>query len=395
MNLTPTRLNLPSTVWMLGAISFLNDAASDLVYPLVPIFLATVLMAGPAALGLIEGLANATAALLKLVSGTLYDRLPRAKTWMVAGYSLPALARPLIALTTSTGMLALLRVADRIGKGLRSAPRDALLARSVPAAQRGLAFGIHRSMDHAGAVVGPVLAAVLLAQGVGLREIFLWTAVPGVLCVALVLMVKEAPTVLTPTARIESSLAALPRPFRTYLAVVAVFTLSQASNMFLLLRAAELGVPTAQIPLLWALQSVVAMLLTAPLSHLSDRFPRRWLIAGGWLLYGAIFGLLGAQADTVIEIGLLLVLYGVVLAATEGVEKALVADLVPAERLGTAFGWFHLVTGLMLIPASLGFGALWEWAGAPVAFAVCGMLAALAAIGLLMSIHAQSAQEGP
>jgi hypothetical protein len=389
MNLTPVRWSLPSTVWVLGAISFLNDAASDLVYPLVPIFVATVLMAGPAALGLIEGLANATAALLKLVSGALYDRMPRAKPWMVAGYGLPAIARPLIALTTSTGGLAVLRVADRIGKGLRSAPRDALLARSVPADRRGLAFGVHRSMDHAGAVAGPLVAALLLAQGMGLREIFLWTLVPGVLCVALALSVREPEASLSATRRIDWSMSGLPAGFRTYLAVVALFTLSQASNMFLLLRAAELGVQTAQIPLLWALQSVVAMVLTTPLSSLSDRLPRRWMIAGGWLLYGAIFGVLGARADSLLEIGLLLVLYGAVLAATEGVEKALVADMVPTERLGTAFGWFHLVTGLMLIPASIGFGTLWEFAGAAVAFATCGLLAATAALALILTTRPQ------
>ena len=384
MNLTSLRTTLPGTVWMLGAISFLNDAASDLVYPLVPIFLATVLMAGPAALGLIEGLANATAALLKLVSGVLYDRLPRAKPWMVVGYALPALARPLIALATSTGMLALLRIADRIGKGLRSAPRDALLARSVPAERRGLAFGVHRSMDHAGAVAGPLVAAVLLAQGMGLREIFLWTLVPGVLCVALALAVREPPIPFAPASRIEWSLAGLPRPFRIYLIIVAIFTLSQASNMFLLLRAAELGVPAAQIPLLWALQSGVAMLLTTPLSRLSDHLPRRRLIAGGWLLYAGVFGLLGARADSMIEIGLLLLLYGVVLAATEGVEKALVADLVPTERLGSAFGWFHLITGLMLIPASMGFGLLWQSAGAAIAFGTCGLLALASALALML-----------
>lgn len=378
---------LPGTVWMLGAISFLNDAASDLVYPLVPIFLATVLMAGPAALGLIEGLANATAALLKLVSGALYDRLPRAKPWMVAGYALPALARPLIALASSASVLALLRVADRIGKGLRSAPRDALLARSVPAEQRGLAFGIHRSMDHAGAVVGPLVAAVLLARGMGLHEIFLWTAVPGALCVALALAVREPAIPFAARSSTDWAFTGLPRAFRVYLAIVAVFTLSQASNMFLLLRAAEIGVPAAQIPLLWALQSVVAMLLTAPLTRLSDRLPRRWLIAGGWLLYGAVFGVLGARADSLMAIGLLLLLYGVVLAATEGVEKALVADLVPTERLGTAFGWFHLVTGLMLIPASIGFGSLWEVAGASLAFAVTGLLAVAAALALLLSVR--------
>jgi MFS family permease len=374
---------LPGSVWMLGAISFLNDAASDLVYPLVPLFVATVLMAGPAALGVIEGAANATAALLKLLSGTLYDRFPRARGWLVAGYGMPAVARPLIALATTTTALGLLRVADRIGKGLRAAPRDALLARSVEPARRGLAFGVHRTMDHAGAVVGPLAAAALLAAGMGLREIFLWTLVPGIACVALALAVREPPGALAPASRIDWRLATLPPRFRLYLVIVALFTLSQASNMFLLLRASQLGVPAAQIPLLWALQSAMAMLLATPLSSLSDRIPRARLIAAGWLLYGVVFGVLGAAVDTLAGIAVLLALYGVVLAATEGVEKALVADLVPPGRLGTAFGWFHLVTGLALVPASVGFGWVWQSAGAPTAFAVSGAIAAAAAIALL------------
>jgi MFS family permease len=374
---------LPASVWMLGAISFLNDAASDLVYPLVPLFVATVLGAGPRALGLIEGLANATAAVLKLVSGALYDRFPRAKGWLIAGYGLPAVARPLIALATSTTALGLLRVMDRIGKGLRAAPRDALLARSVAPERRGLAFGVHRSMDHAGAVVGPLAAAVLLGAGVGLREIFLWTMIPGALCVALAIAVREPPGALPPPPRIDWKLGTLPPRYRSYLAIVALFTLSQASNMFLLLRATQVGVPNAAIPLLWALQSGIAMLATAPLSSLSDRFPRMRLIAGGWLLYAAVFGVLGAAVDSIFGIAALLALYGLVLAATEGVEKALVADLVPGERLGTAFGWFHLVSGLMLVPASVGFGWLWHAAGAPVAFGASGAVAATAALLLL------------
>ena len=377
---------LPPTVWMLGAVSFLNDAASDLVYPLVPLFVVQVLGAGPKALGLIEGLANATAALLKLVSGAFYDRFPRAKGWMLAGYGLPAIARPAIAFAGSTLVLGVLRVADRLGKGLRSAPRDALLARSVDASRRGLAFGVHRSMDHAGAVVGPLAAAALLAGGMGLREIFLWTALPGVACVALVLAVREPPGALAPAASFDWRLATLPARFRIYLAVVGLFTLSQASNTFLLLRASQLGVPTASIPLLWALQSVVAMVLTAPLSALSDRLPRRWLLIGGWLLYAGVFGVMGASVTTLTGVAALLALYGVVLALTEGVEKALVADLVPAERLGTAFGWFHLVSGLMLVPASLGFGWVWEAFGAGVAFGASGVIAALAALVLATTL---------
>ena len=378
---------LPATVWMLGAISFLNDAASDLVYPLVPLFVAQVLGAGPRALGVIEGLANATAALLKLLSGAFYDRFPRARGWILAGYGLPAIARPAIAFATGPWTIGALRVADRIGKGLRSAPRDALLARSVDASRRGLAFGVHRSMDHAGAVAGPLAAAAMLAGGMTLREVFLWTAIPGAACVALALALREPAATLEPIQRIDGSLRSLPPRFRVYLAIVALFTLSQASNMFLLLRAAQLGVPQASVPLLWAAQSGVAMVLTAPLSALSDRVPRLALICGGWGLYAAVFGVLVATADSLAGIAVLLALYGVVLALTEGVEKALVADLVPAQRLGTAFGWFHLVTGLMLVPASAGFGWTWERFGAAAAFGTSGAIAATAAAALALAMR--------
>jgi MFS family permease len=202
-------------------------------------------------------------------------------------------------------------------------------------------------------------------------------------------MVREPPGALAATERIDWSLASLPPAFRTYLAIVALYTLSQASNLFLLLRAAQLGVPAASIPLLWAVQSTIAMLLSTPLSSLSDRVPRLWLICGGWLLYAVVFGVVGASVDTLAGIAALLAFYGVVLALTEGVEKAMVADLVPTQRLGTAFGWFHLVTGLALVPASAGFGWTWERFGAPAAFGASGVIAAVAAVWLALTIRAR------
>jgi len=191
VRLRPTFRTLPSTVWLLGAISLLNDAASELVYPLIPLYLATVLGSGPRALGFIEGAAEATAALLKLVSGVWYDRVGRAKGFIVVGYGLAAIARPAIAFVTAWPGLLLLRLMDRLGKGLRSSPRDALLAQAVPAGRRGLAFGLHRAFDNAGAVIGPLLAAGLLALHVPVRDILLWAAVPGVLCVALAMAIRE------------------------------------------------------------------------------------------------------------------------------------------------------------------------------------------------------------
>ena len=184
---------LPRTVWLIGLISLVNDSASEMTYPLIPLYLSSVLMAGPRALGIIEGLAEATASLLKLFSGVIVDRTRRARPWVIVGYLLAGLGRPLMALASSWPWLLAIRFADRVGKGLRSSPRDALLAGSVDAEHRGLAFGLHRAMDNAGAVIGPVTASLLLAWHLPLREIFLWSAIPGGLCLALALMIQEAP----------------------------------------------------------------------------------------------------------------------------------------------------------------------------------------------------------
>lgn len=380
--------SLPATVWLLGAISLLNDAASELVYPLIPLYLATVLAAGPRALGVIEGAAEAVSALLKLVSGAWYDRSGRAKPFIVTGYGLAALARPLIAFVTLWPMLLALRVADRVGKGLRSSPRDALLARAVPVGARGLAFGVHRAFDNAGAVVGPLAAALLLAWQVPIRDILLWAAVPGALCVLLSLAVREpadarsAADASAQTQRPEWRWTGLPPAFKRLLAAVAVFTLGQASNAFVLLRATEVGLPPAQVALLWAVVSATSMLLAVPLSAWTDRIGRLPLLVGGWGLYAATFVGFGL-AESPVALWALAIALGAYLGATEGAERALVADLVPRAQLGTAFGWYHLTKGLLLLPASALFGLLWHMAGALPAFALGAALAVTAALLLL------------
>lgn len=361
---------LPRTVWLIGLISLVNDSASEMLYPLIPLYLSSVLMAGPRALGIIEGIAEATASLLKLFSGVIVDRTRRAKPWVVFGYGLAGFARPLIALVGSWPGLLAIRFADRVGKGLRSSPRDALLAASIDADKRGLAFGLHRALDHAGALVGPLLAAALLAADVPLRDIFLWSIVPAVLCLALATQLREAPqAATTPRQPFDWRLRDLPPVFRRYLAVVALFTLGNSSNMFLLLRARELGVAEAQIPLLWASVAAVATLFSTPLSALSDRVGRVRLLVGGYVAYALFYLAMGLIArDGWVLFGLFAG-YGLFMAATEGVEKALVADLAPAERRGTAFGWFNLTAGLFLLPASVVFGLIYEAASPLAAFA--------------------------
>jgi MFS family permease len=375
---------LPRAVWLVGAISFLNDGASDLVYPLIPLYLSSVLMAGPRALGLIEGVAEATSSLLRLVSGVLRDRSGRTKPWIVAGYGMAGLGRPLIGLAGSWPWLLLIRFTDRVGKGLRSAPRDALLASSVPASRRGLAFGVHRALDNAGAVAGPLAAAGLLTAGVPLRQIFWWSAVPALACLALSLTLRE-PTQEAPRPQAlprDWTLARLPLPLRRYLVVLALFTLGNSSNLFLLLRARELGVPATQLPLLWAAVSAVAMLFSAPLSAWSDRVGRMGLLIGGYAAYALFYLAMACLNSTGLPLLLLFAGYGVFMAATEGVEKALIADLAPAAREGTAFGWFHLTTGCMLLPASLVFGQIYQSVSPAAAFGFSAGCAGLAALGL-------------
>jgi MFS family permease len=373
---------LPRTVWLLGAISLLNDAASDMIYPLVPLYVATVLMAGPRALGFIEGIAEAAGSLLKLGAGVLSDRIRRIKPFVVGGYGLAGIARPLIGITTSWTGVMFFRFVDRIGKGLRSAPRDAMLAASVSPQQRGLAYGLHRGMDNAGAVVGPLAAAALLAAGLSLRQVFLLAFVPAVLVMVMALRLREPAGTDVPAklAKIDWRVSALPSLYRRYLLALALFTLGNSSNMFLLLRAHDLGLDASRTTLLWALFSAVAALGAVPLSAWSDRIGRMRLIVAGWTGYAVLYAALGTTRIDAAMLWVAFPLYGLVTAAIEGSERALVADMVPAGQAGTAFGWYYLVTGLLLLPASAIFGALWERGSPLFAFgfsATCAILAIL------------------
>jgi MFS family permease len=379
-----TLRSLPRTVWLLGLISLLNDAASELVYPLLPLFVATTLAGGPFALGLVEGAAEAAASLLKLVSGAWYDRIGRARPFVIAGYAAAAVARPVIALAQSWPSVLGLRVADRLGKGLRSAPRDALLSRSVPPARLGAAFGLHRAFDNAGAVVGPLAAAALLGLGVPVRRILGWAVVPGVLCVLLTLWVRES----AQPSRHGSSpgrawrWGALPPSFRRLLAVVALFALGNVSSVFFLLRASQLGLSGAQVALLWSLVSALSTLLSVPLSAWSDRVGRVPLLAAGWSLFGLLCLGFGAAAGAAVVWPLAAAL-GVYLAATEGAERALVGDVVAPAQRGAAYGWYHLVRGGMLLPSAAWIGAAWQALGARWALWAAGACALLAAALLL------------
>ncbi|MEO8802722.1 MAG: MFS transporter [Rudaea sp.] len=370
MNILRAIRALPRTVWLLGAISLCNDAASDMIYPLVPLYLTAVLMAGPKTLGLIEGVAEALSSLLKLAAGVMADRSRKVRVWVIGGYAFSGFARPLIGLTSSWLGVFACRLADRLGKGLRSAPRDALLAQSVDASQRGLAFGLHRAMDNLGAVVGPLAAAALLAFGVELRHVFLWAIVPAILVLVLTVSLREPEQAVAIAHAPRSwTLRGQPPALRRYLLALGLFTLGNSSNMFLLLRAESLGAGAERVVLMWALFSAVAALLSTPLSALSDRLGRVRVLSVAWGAYALAYLAIGLLPAADWALWLAFAAYGVVTAALEGTEKALVADLVDSGNHGTAYGWYNLVSGIMLLPASLVFGWLWAATTPLVAFA--------------------------
>ncbi|MBI3935530.1 MAG: MFS transporter [Betaproteobacteria bacterium] len=381
---SPRRTRLPRTVIVLGLVSLFNDIASDIVIPLIPILLATVLGAGPVALGLIEGTADAVASLLRLWSGRFSDLLGgRRKGLTVSGYVLSNVARPLLALAGSWAMVLVLRSVDRVGKGLRSAPRDALVADATPVEIRGYAYGFHRALDNAGAVGGALIAAAVLAwSGVSLTQMILLSAIPGFIAVlVLVVGIREDrpahPTAAPPVP--ELRWGALSPALRRYLVVLTVFTFARASETFILLLGHELGVSTVELLLLWAALSFTKALTATRGGQLADRVGRGAVIVAGWTAFALCFVLFGTVSGSS-GLWIVAIVYGLSTGIAEGPERALVGDFAGAGGRGTAFGWYHLVSGLAAIPAGLLFGGLWHYQGAAFAFFVAGGIAAIAAL---------------
>jgi MFS family permease len=385
---------LRGNVLWLSIVSLLNDAASEMIYPLLPLFLTGVLGAGPAFLGVIEGVADAASSLLKLASGVVADRFGRRRQLVAWGYGIAAVGRPLIAVAAAGWQVLAIRFSDRVGKGLRTAPRDALLAESVPPELRGTAFGIHRAADHAGAVVGPLLASALLLLWPGeLRRVFALALVPGLITLAVVLWkVRDsapAPARAAPAADGERApllprLGALGPVLPRYLGVVVLFALGNSSDAFLLLRARQLGVAVALIPLLWAALHLSKMTWSIIGGRLSDRVGPRAAIVAGWVVYAAVYaGFAGAAEQW--HAWALFVVYGLFFGLTEAPEKALVAALAPAALRGSAFGWYHAAVGVAALFASILFGVVWTAFGGPVAF-LMGAAIALAAAVLFVAV---------
>lgn len=365
-----------------------------MIYPLLPLFLTTTLGAGPAFVGLIEGVAETTASLVKLWGGWLSDRLRKRKALAVWGYAVATAGRPLIAIAALPWHVLAVRFADRVGKGVRTAPRDALLAESVPAAARGRAFGFHRAADHAGAVIGPLLASGLLLAFPGrLRLVFALAFIPGVFAVLVLwLRVREFPPPPVDAA-IEApdiSFRGLGPVFPRYLLVLVLFTLGNATDAFLLLRAQQLGVAAALLPLLWGALHVSKSAWSVVGGVAADRFGARRTIALGWLVYAGVYGGFAA-AGTEWQAWALFLVYGLFFGLTEGPEKALVAGFAPAEVRGRAFGAYHFAIGVAALPASVIFGVIWETVGAPAAFLFGGGMALAAAVLLLVLLPGRGA----
>ena len=378
---------LSATVLVLGVASFLTDLSSEMIFPLLPVFLTTVLAAGPRALGVIEGFAESTASLLKVASGIWTDRTRRRKPLVVLGYSLSGAVRPLIALATAWPVVLALRIGDRIGKGTRTSPRDALIADVTPLALRGRAYGLHRAFDHAGAVAGPLVAAALLQWGgLSIRQVFLLAAVPAALVIlVLALGVREpAAPPPAPAAAAAAPAAGLGLPYRRLLLAIVVFTLGNSTDAFLLLRLGEAGLAPALVAAVWSALHVVKSGTTYLGGRLSDRVGRRPMVIAGWLVYAAVYLAFAVVADTAALVATFLV-YGVHFGLTEPVEKAWVAEMAPATARGRAFGWYHGAIGFAALPASLLFGALWQAFGSATAFAT-GAALALVACALLLRV---------
>jgi MFS family permease len=355
-----------------------------MIFPLLPLFLTETLRAGPGFLGFVEGVADTVSSLLKLVSGYLSDRLGRRKPLVLFGYGLAAIARPLVALATAPWHVLAVRLTDRMGKGVRASPRDALIADAAQTNEAGRAFGFHRAMDHAGAVVGPLVAAGVMALGLSMRNVFWLAAIPGALAIVVLLTVREhkdvaatapAPSLVTATATGKT----LPRSLYTYLAILLVFSLGNSSDAFLLLRARELGLRDEAIPVLWALLNLSKLGSSLYGGRLSDAVPRSRMILAGWAVYAVIYlGLALAQGP--VAAWVLFVIYGVYHGLTEPAEKALIKDLVPADRRGQAYGYYNFIIGISALPASLLTGWLWRVFGAPWALGVGAGFAAVAAL---------------
>ena len=380
-----TVFGLHRNILFLGLVSLFTDLSSEMIYPLLPVFLTSVLGTSTIFVGLVEGIAEATASFLKLLSGWVSDRWKKRKSLVVLGYTLSTLTRPLVGVATIGWHVLLIRFLDRVGKGIRTSPRDALIADSTPESEHGKAFGFQRALDHAGAVIGPLVAFTLLTFFTQqYRTLFLLAYIPGMMALGfLIFGVGEKKVFPAPLSSppIQFTLRPFDRRFKIFLLAIILFSLGNSSDAFLILRAKDAGISVPLLPILWMALHISKSLSATPGGILSDRYGRKKMILTGWALYGGVyFGFASAQTSEMVWI--LFVIYGLFYGLTEGGERALVADLVPLHLRGTAYGIYHFSIGLSALPASLLMGYLWETFSPEAAFRF-GAILALAAAGLL------------
>ncbi len=440
MTKSDSKMRIPKAVIMLGIVSLFTDTASEMIYPLVPVYIAA-LGSGAIVLGIIEGVAETTASMLKLISGILSDKLGKRKVLVLIGYAISSLIRPLTGIVSSAWEIIIIRMFDRVGKGIRTAPRDALIASSVHESIRGKSYGFHRAMDHTGAVLGPVIAIItllILIAGFGIKDSLLalrWTfllaIIPGLFAIlTIVLFVKESAPLAPDSKKFSFSLKSFDKNFRTYLLIMILFTLGNSSDAFLLFRVEEaisksgsvvkivnsiaplhnmiihFGNEEAQVkiinilflPLVWAFFNMIKVIFSKPFGTLSDRIGRKKVINTGWGIYAFVyvsFALLVFLSSElqVIATFILFAIYALFYALTEGTEKAFVADLVSDDKRGTAFGLFNFSIGLGALPASVIFGFLYSFFdnripgyGGTVAFGFGGLIAIISMILLSVKI---------
>jgi MFS family permease len=375
-------------VIILGLTSFFTDISSEMVYPLIPFFLTTTLGASPAVLGIIEGVAESIASLLKVVSGYVSDKFRNRKVPAITGYSSSTIGKFLLFIANSWGFVFAGRIVDRLGKGIRTAPRDALIAESTQENKRGMAFGLHRAFDTTGAAIGVLLAYFFLTQYTGkYTEVFLWSLLPAGVGIVLLFFAREKPKQHAGTAKPPSlNWKILPRKLQLFLIVALIFTLGNSSNTFLLLRAQNLNFSPSTAVLLYLVYNIVYGIVSYPAGKLSDRIGRKQILIAGYAFYGIVylgFALVSAPEQAWILWGLF-GLYGLYSGFTDGIEKALIADLAPANIRGTAIGLHATILGIGLFPASFVAGELWQHIGPAAAFYFGGGAGIVAAIGLLL-----------
>jgi len=361
---------VPGTVWLLGLVSMLNDTASEILYPLLPAFLSSVLGLSPAAIGLIDGASKTVEGFTKGIGGILAQRFGHSRRFMLAGYTVSSVAKPLHAFAGSFWGVLGLRITDRVGKGMRSAPRDAIIAGSVPSEMLGRAFSVQRALDTTGAVLGPLLAFLLMGHFGDVRQVFLWSAVPGALCVLVASFVKRD-SLAAVREKVPFSawrgVVSDNRNFRFFLLSTVLFTIANSSDLFLLMRTRELGLTETQVPLVWMLFNVTYVLAAYPIGLLADKVGRPRLYTAGFALYALVYAgfalnLAGAA------VWMLMGLYGIYYGVAESLGRALVSDFVKPEMRPLAYGIHHFAVSVGALPANLLFGFLWQTYGAPSAF---------------------------